>query len=431
MVRHETEMNQKRGLRERIVGEEQLELVKDIGEQAGLGQPCSICGGPIAILGSWKLGNNAQPINNGRCCDKCDKEVVIPARMKRAKEGWDDLRAVEPNWQIMGQTVLEDIRRDAVQDKLEQALLNAGLVKPPGIDPTPTELATLRSFRNSGRGKAFDLKNPGMPDDKTDVTGLLKWLASGGFKLKAPQHPLMHKALRALTIDEYLEPTACVQSILVRHDWAAVLGDSLDTQGEWTAPYDHQIFELLIEGTWRTAPLDGQRVALPVLALMATKPQSMLLLLRTGKDKWVCDKYLLQLLPDGFREYPDTRINEIGTDLSPLRKLVYRQVRACSIMIEARVAETKPMRDMTYKRNVPPKDNSAPLPKLGYNIVELADRHRVERLPPGPITSSMRRRPRLHFRCAHWRHFATHRTRIPWTLAGNPELGFVEKEYRL
>src|SRR5215831_609864 len=117
MVRHETEMNSKRGLRERIVGEEQLELVKDIGEQAGLGQPCSICGGPIAILGSWKLGNNAQPINNGRCCDKCDKEVVIPARMKRAKAGWSDLRSVEPDWQEMGETVLNDIRRES---KLEQ-----------------------------------------------------------------------------------------------------------------------------------------------------------------------------------------------------------------------------------------------------------------------------------------------------------------------
>jgi hypothetical protein len=29
----------------------------------------------------WADGNNAQPINAGRCCDSCDCRVVIPTRM--------------------------------------------------------------------------------------------------------------------------------------------------------------------------------------------------------------------------------------------------------------------------------------------------------------------------------------------------------------
>jgi len=29
----------------------------------------------------WEGGNNAYPINEGRCCDKCNMEVVIPARL--------------------------------------------------------------------------------------------------------------------------------------------------------------------------------------------------------------------------------------------------------------------------------------------------------------------------------------------------------------
>jgi hypothetical protein len=29
----------------------------------------------------WSGGNNAQPINDGRCCDTCDCLIVIPARM--------------------------------------------------------------------------------------------------------------------------------------------------------------------------------------------------------------------------------------------------------------------------------------------------------------------------------------------------------------
>ena len=42
-------------------------------------QICSICGSPI--LG---YHYNAQPINNGTCCDLCHDRVVMPARMASA-----------------------------------------------------------------------------------------------------------------------------------------------------------------------------------------------------------------------------------------------------------------------------------------------------------------------------------------------------------
>ena len=38
---------------------------------------CSICGEPI-----FGYGNNAEPINDGLCCDVCNIEKVIPARLK-------------------------------------------------------------------------------------------------------------------------------------------------------------------------------------------------------------------------------------------------------------------------------------------------------------------------------------------------------------
>tara|TARA_R110002020_G_C16061996_1_gene755530 strand:- start:521 stop:790 length:270 start_codon:yes stop_codon:yes gene_type:complete len=53
---------------------------------------CSICEGEIEekknIRGEvfWDGGNNAQPVNNGRCCDTCDCFIVIPARMGISKE---------------------------------------------------------------------------------------------------------------------------------------------------------------------------------------------------------------------------------------------------------------------------------------------------------------------------------------------------------
>jgi len=45
---------------------------------------CSICHKPIPVKhGNWKDGNNAQPINDGRCCDECDWGVVIPERIRQ------------------------------------------------------------------------------------------------------------------------------------------------------------------------------------------------------------------------------------------------------------------------------------------------------------------------------------------------------------
>jgi predicted DNA-binding transcriptional regulator AlpA len=38
---------------------------------------CSICGL------KYEYGNNAQPINDGECCDRCNAERVLPARIKQ------------------------------------------------------------------------------------------------------------------------------------------------------------------------------------------------------------------------------------------------------------------------------------------------------------------------------------------------------------
>ena len=44
---------------------------------------CSICDKEIPVKeGGWDSGNNAQPINDGRCCDECNMNVVTPARLR-------------------------------------------------------------------------------------------------------------------------------------------------------------------------------------------------------------------------------------------------------------------------------------------------------------------------------------------------------------
>ena len=50
---------------------------------------CSICGTPIEPhpITGWDKGNNAEPINSGRCCDHCNDHVVLRARMQNVMTG--------------------------------------------------------------------------------------------------------------------------------------------------------------------------------------------------------------------------------------------------------------------------------------------------------------------------------------------------------
>ncbi|MEK6916053.1 MAG: hypothetical protein AABW89_05940 [Nanoarchaeota archaeon] len=65
---------------------------------------CSICGDLI----EEKYGNNAQPVNDGICCDKCNIEVVIPARLKKHEHEWKELD-VKDMWKCSacGKTTFE------------------------------------------------------------------------------------------------------------------------------------------------------------------------------------------------------------------------------------------------------------------------------------------------------------------------------------
>ncbi len=40
---------------------------------------CSICGESYE-----GYGNNAEPVNSGRCCDECNATIVIPRRIQDA-----------------------------------------------------------------------------------------------------------------------------------------------------------------------------------------------------------------------------------------------------------------------------------------------------------------------------------------------------------
>ena len=44
---------------------------------------CCLCEKEIIRTDSgWELGNNAQPIQEGRCCNYCNTTIVVPRRIE-------------------------------------------------------------------------------------------------------------------------------------------------------------------------------------------------------------------------------------------------------------------------------------------------------------------------------------------------------------
>ena len=57
-----------------------INLNEDLSNKSNTIDKCVICGAPIE-----GYGNNAEPVKKGKCCDKCNQEIVIPARLKNIK----------------------------------------------------------------------------------------------------------------------------------------------------------------------------------------------------------------------------------------------------------------------------------------------------------------------------------------------------------
>ncbi len=53
-------------------------MKKSLEDKINATKICSICQVPYT---GW--GNNAQPVNNKRCCDYCNEHIVIPARFAK------------------------------------------------------------------------------------------------------------------------------------------------------------------------------------------------------------------------------------------------------------------------------------------------------------------------------------------------------------
>ena len=92
---------------------------------------CVICGEPIT-----GYGNNAEPVKHGRCCDKCNQEVVIPARLKQLslKEDKDieepkDLPDIQLNKDLLEPETIDDIELEKTETLPEKEISDAKLIE--------------------------------------------------------------------------------------------------------------------------------------------------------------------------------------------------------------------------------------------------------------------------------------------------------------
>lgn len=107
------------------------------------------------------------------------------------------------------------------------------------------------------------------------------------------------------------------------------------------------------------------------------------------------------------------------------------QMKAIIVALEAEVATSEIIR-APHKLNAK-RERAGKLPLVDYHVVNLARRARPAPLDRGPYDPDREpgTRKRLHFRRGHWRHYEDHKTWIKWMLVGDPDLGFIDKHYRL
>lgn len=216
------------------------------------------------------------------------------------------------------------------------------------------------------------------------------------------------------------------QTFVVEHDWSAVFKDAKiesadgDTStGEIALPYEFCCYEFVIGGQRICAVMNQNDSGIVMVPLIKFKAGWAMIATYRITDSWraVCGV-------DSITDAP------VIAGLQPFIDIIAMNVRAIAISLEAKVTQTEIVR-------VPTKLNAArakrgKLPLLDYHVVSLARRSRPAPLPADHLDPNREiTRKRLHFRRGHWRHYENHRTWIKWCLVGDPDLGFIDKHYRL
>lgn len=258
--------------------------------------------------------------------------------------------------------------------------------------------------------------------ERSDVVGdLAIWSAESGLKIERPDGPSFRKLRKAVAEGRtaYLgkEPMATApamdfekevfrhaETLVIEHDWASAFNGANIENATIRLPYDVCAFEFKFAGQ-----------AVIAFAIQADTDIVFCPAVCCG-DLWVMTDFVLPLDFDGCDARTDGMIELLAA--------LAEQIKAACIALDAEVAEASTVREAHSGSG-----NGSSQPLKAHHVVSLANRR--ARLAPLSSGDGTGRRKRLHFRRGHWRHFEAHKTWIKWMLVGDPDLGFVEKEYRL
>lgn len=268
--------------------------------------------------------------------------------------------------------------------------------------------------------KSKDSELSAMRKRSGEIGDLANWSAESGLKIERPEGPSFRKLRKAVAegrtaylgkdpmasapaMDFEKEVFRHAEILVIEHDWAAAFKGANVENAAVRLPYDVCAFEFKFSGR-----------AVIAFAIQADTDIIFCPAICCG-DVWIMTDFVFPLDFDGADERTACMVELLAE--------LFEQIKAACIALDAEVAEATTVRE---PHNGTGSGTQQPL--KGHHVVSLANRrNRAPALGGGGSS----RRKRLHFRRGHWRHFETHKTWIKWMLVGDPDLGFVEKEYRL
>lgn len=178
---------------------------------------------------------------------------------------------------------------------------------------------------------------------------------------------------------------------VVRHDWLAAMGDKNIALSEWRLPYDACLFEYRVGGHTVVVHVAGH---------------AMKFFIEIERDCW----------------YDLT-----GGDF-PVKDFLRGQIAAACVVLDADVAySTKIVQPAALNKK---RVKLGKVPLLDYHVIDLTkSRPKTTAKPTEDLAGPCMR---LHFVRGHERQLASGvKTRVKWHLRGDPDLGFVDKHYKL
>jgi len=190
------------------------------------------------------------------------------------------------------------------------------------------------------------------------------------------------------------------QVFVVRHNWGAVLAGAIAEADEVRLPYELCAFEFKLRGS-------------PAI-LFAYQVQ------QQGPIAW---RVTWEVASQPVRLWRVGQDSGLGADLI---KLLSQQVRSICVALDAEIATSTVVPAPEALNRKRERTNKPPL--LAYHVVDLNRRTAGQ---GGATANAVAGIVRLHFRRGHWRHLDSGKVWVDWCLVGNPDLGWVDKEYRI